>query len=355
MATFPEGLTLQTLTGSVDPGSTVSFTIPVWLIGPTDDMVYRPRIISATVDSAGEFTVQLPATDDPQWTPFQYGVRIYSEGSVLKGALSLPKAAGPYDLADLLITGQAPQEQAVDYLDVSDIGSRVPGLVGGLVPEEYLPELSAGSVAWADVTGKPATFPPSAHTHVVADVTGLQGSLDGLTTMVGGLDTALDELDARVEDLEAAPAAQAPTVVRAVVTSGDFPAANHASFTPVSGLTLALPASAGDEVELVVSCMLNNTGVSDFWEACVLVGGVAVRYGSTNTGSPSPDGDPSIYPSTNVTFRGSTIVFGFTVQPGDLDGGNVVFGMAQKGSGNAAAKIYADATWPFRWRAINLH
>jgi len=30
------------------------------------------------------------------------------------------------------------------------------------------------SVAWGDVTGKPSTFPPSAHTHVIADVTGLQ-------------------------------------------------------------------------------------------------------------------------------------------------------------------------------------
>jgi hypothetical protein len=36
-----------------------------------------------------------------------------------------------------------------------------------------------GSVAWADVTGKPSTFPPSAHTHIIADVTGLQAALDG--------------------------------------------------------------------------------------------------------------------------------------------------------------------------------
>jgi len=34
------------------------------------------------------------------------------------------------------------------------------------------------SVAWGDVTGKPATFAPSAHTHIIADVTGLQGALD---------------------------------------------------------------------------------------------------------------------------------------------------------------------------------
>lgn len=37
----------------------------------------------------------------------------------------------------------------------------------------------SGSVAWSGVTGKPSTFPPEAHTHLVADVTGLQGALDG--------------------------------------------------------------------------------------------------------------------------------------------------------------------------------
>ena len=38
---------------------------------------------------------------------------------------------------------------------------------------------SSASVAWADITGKPATFAPSAHTHAIADTTGLQAALDG--------------------------------------------------------------------------------------------------------------------------------------------------------------------------------
>lgn len=33
--------------------------------------------------------------------------------------------------------------------------------------------------SWSEVTGKPSTFTPSAHTHAIADVTGLQGALDG--------------------------------------------------------------------------------------------------------------------------------------------------------------------------------
>jgi hypothetical protein len=31
---------------------------------------------------------------------------------------------------------------------------------------------------WADITGKPSTFPPSTHSHAIVDTTGLQAALD---------------------------------------------------------------------------------------------------------------------------------------------------------------------------------
>ena len=37
----------------------------------------------------------------------------------------------------------------------------------------------APTIDWAAVTGKPVTFAPSAHSHIIADVTGLQTALDG--------------------------------------------------------------------------------------------------------------------------------------------------------------------------------
>lgn len=44
-----------------------------------------------------------------------------------------------------------------------------------------------GTVAWADVTEKPSTFTPSAHTHLSADITDLQGKLDAKqNTLVSG-------------------------------------------------------------------------------------------------------------------------------------------------------------------------
>lgn len=54
-------------------------------------------------------------------------------------------------------------------------------------------------VAWADVTGKPATFAPATHTHTVANVTGLQAALDAKATTA-----ALTALTGRVEALEGA-------------------------------------------------------------------------------------------------------------------------------------------------------
>ena len=37
---------------------------------------------------------------------------------------------------------------------------------------------AAGASSWTDITGKPSTFPPSSHTHAIADTTGLQAALD---------------------------------------------------------------------------------------------------------------------------------------------------------------------------------
>jgi hypothetical protein len=53
-----------------------------------------------------------------------------------------------------------------------------------------------GSIAWTDVTGKPTTFTPSAHTHATSDVTGLDTALAGKQAVVTGVsDTEIGYLD----------------------------------------------------------------------------------------------------------------------------------------------------------------
>jgi hypothetical protein len=48
---------------------------------------------------------------------------------------------------------------------------------------------TGGSVAWSDVTGKPSTYPPAAHTHTISQVDGLQTALDnaGKVKTVNGI------------------------------------------------------------------------------------------------------------------------------------------------------------------------
>jgi hypothetical protein len=62
-----------------------------------------------------------------------------------------------------------------------------------------------GGGAWSDITGKPSTFPPSAHTHATADVTGLDAALAGKAP------TAHTHTTANVTGLDAALAGKAPT------------------------------------------------------------------------------------------------------------------------------------------------
>jgi hypothetical protein len=47
----------------------------------------------------------------------------------------------------------------------------------------------SAAIAWNDVTGKPASFPPSAHAHVISDVDTLQAALDGKAPTTRSLST----------------------------------------------------------------------------------------------------------------------------------------------------------------------
>lgn len=59
-------------------------------------------------------------------------------------------------------------------------GAQAIGTVTGLQAALDGKAASGHTHAWADVTGRPATFPPAAHTHTIGDVTGLQADLDAL-------------------------------------------------------------------------------------------------------------------------------------------------------------------------------
>jgi len=56
---------------------------------------------------------------------------------------------------------------------------------------------TATSIDWTNVTNKPSTFPPSAHTHSISDVTGLQNNLSTLSSNIA---TTQSNLQTHIND-----------------------------------------------------------------------------------------------------------------------------------------------------------
>lgn len=357
---YPATLTTVTVTGTatVDgvalPGYARIYS-GVTMRGPAGEIVLGVDERVA-LDADGAFSLTVPATNDPDWVPvgFTYRVHVQAGGKAVRGTLSLPYTDTDVQLAAVLNLDVDDPDPGSTYLLLSARGAAggVASLGSdGLVPAAQLPGGSAESVAWASITDKPTTFAPSAHTHPISEITALQADLD-----------ALDAVDAdhetRISDLEAAPGGggggTAATFVRARVTTGDVTTSADASWAVVSGLTLSLPAAIGDNVEITASVLLDQLGsAADFFDLVVIVAGAIVRAASSDSATPTTEGDVALYPDQDVRFRGSTTSMGFTVTSGDLDAGNVVFGFAHKGTGGA--KILASALYPLRWRARNDH
>ena len=65
-----------------------------------------------------------------------------------------------------------------DIISATKLNAMEDGIVEGSEP-----------VAWAEITGKPATFAPETHTHTIANVTGLQAKIDDLESRLSALET----------------------------------------------------------------------------------------------------------------------------------------------------------------------
>jgi hypothetical protein len=92
---------------------------------------------------------------------------------------------------------------------------------------------SASSVAWVDITGRPATFPPSSHTHAVSDVSGLQTALDLKQAAGSYAASSHTHTASQITDFSSAVAAAAPSTTNAsLLTSGTLPE-SRLSFVPL--------------------------------------------------------------------------------------------------------------------------
>lgn len=168
----------------------VKFSGKVAAISDAADTIILPNTIIAPLDADGSFTVNLPATDDPDVLPNGW---TYTVTESLTGG-----SGRTYDI-DVPISAKS------TGIDLSDVAPR-PAATGTSTAFVTLTAFAghthevSGPVAWDSITGKPSTFAPSAHTHPQSDVTGLSTTLAGKADLVHGhaiadttgLQTALD-------------------------------------------------------------------------------------------------------------------------------------------------------------------
>lgn len=145
-------------------------------------------------------------------------------------------------------------------------------------------------------------------------------------------------------------------IVEARIITGDFTPPNTLGAWAKPGDALGLAntfrltltsCQVGDWVEIGLRGMRNDT-TSAQYDFGVQVGSSIVRYLSSGTATPSVEGDPAMYPNTGFRPHAS-VPAGFVVTPGDLDGSQIRFVLANKSAG--AGTFYASTNYPFWWVA----
>lgn len=123
----------------------------------------------------------------------------------------------------------------------------------------YIPGGASGSTAWADITGKPSTFPPEAHTQAIAAVTGLQTALDGMQPLATVL-TNTTAAFTTAQQTKLSGIATGATANTGTVTS-------VGGTGTVSGLTLTGTVTGAGNLTLGGTLAAASTNITDFTEA----------------------------------------------------------------------------------------
>jgi hypothetical protein len=135
---------------------------------------------------------------------------------------------------------------------------------------EQIDSAGIASVDWAEITGKPETFPSTPHSHAIADVTGLEATLAGKaddadlngkantvhTHIIGDVTGLTAALDGKADDAHNHDADYADINHN---HDTDYAAINHThTIANVTGLQTALDAKA-DETDLAGKADINHT------------------------------------------------------------------------------------------------
>jgi hypothetical protein len=181
---FPAGMTLVEVTCGFDdlpdggtPGR-VRFESGGPFVGAVDGRIIRPVTETVElVDETGDGTIELPATNDPDWTPVDrpYVVTCSINGTVFRGTMLLDYQTPTVQFTDVFqLDGAA--EAGVTYATLAQLTA---GLATKQDAGDYL--VAGEDLEIADVNGLTAALAGKAatvHTHTIAQVDDLQTQLD---------------------------------------------------------------------------------------------------------------------------------------------------------------------------------
>lgn len=167
-----------------------------------------------------------------------------------------------------------------------------------------------GSTDWADITGKPATFAPSAHGHAIADVTGLQTELDGKQDAGSYAAASHSHAISDVTGLQTELDGKQPLATVLTNTTAAFTSAQE---TKLAGIASGATANSSDTTLLDRA---NHTGtqpastISDFTEASQDVVGAMIAAAG---GSYDDEGGTITLPSGSDPWTWASLASNNTV------------------------------------------
>lgn len=154
----------------------------------------------------------------------------------------------------------------------------------------------------------------------------------------------------------AAPSGSGVVVAKNRRTAGNL-TLNSTSWADVGLADLTIAAAAGDELKVELSSSANKgSAVGLVMDVATIVSGSPVNYLSTGGGA-SDFGNGSWYIGGAVAGADQRIAGGprpYTVQAGDISGGNVTLRLRYRLTGAGTYTMFANATLPTDFWAINL-
>lgn len=173
--------------------------------------------------------------------------------------------------------------------------------------------------------------------------------LDTATNFTGtDVEAVLAELQDNIDAVGAGAGLVSSGSVK--ITSGDL-TLNNTSWTNTGITDITVAASTGDVVEASISGRWGNQSVTSGLDVATIVSASPVNYLGTG-GSGTAFGPSGWVGNSGVlTDIGASILY--TVQAGDISGGNVTFRIRYR-TGSAVNKgLFASADTPFQWSVKN--